>query len=68
MNAILRNLGFILKTRQGEGKKGVTSEGEGEVGEGTVVWGFWEVLSAGDCREQVEGESQTQERPVRTQG
>lgn len=29
---------------------------------------FWEVLPAGDCREPVEGESQRQERPVRTQG
>lgn len=44
----------------------MTWEGEGEVGEGTVVCVFWEVLSAGDCREQVEGESQRQERPVRS--
>lgn len=39
----------------------MTWEGEGEVREGKVVCVFWKVLSAGDCREQVEGESLRQE-------
>lgn len=34
MNGILQNLGFILKMRGGEGRKGVTWEGEGKVGKG----------------------------------
>ena len=43
MNAILRNLGFILEMRQSNRR------------EGKLAFVFWEVLSAGGCRGWMEG-------------